>query len=261
MNNLTFQYLLKKYKPSATKRVFLGKSDGQRPICILTITDRIVQTLFLLIIDPVLDPFFDTSNFGFRKGKSAHQAVGLLSKALHHKPKRKKNKPTKAYFVNTKHVLKIAIKQFFDKVDHFWLLNHYPFPAKFVHILKGWLKTDVSYNNFTETVTQGFTQGSVIGPSLANFTLNELEKLVKPYQKTAFSQEKYNYKLKKFNLDYSKGNSNVRISLTAKIIRFADDFIIVTNDLKTAQIIKQKIEKFLVTRGLQINENKTLLLP
>lgn len=262
MNNLTFQYLLKKYKPSAIKRVFLAKSDGGlRPIGVLTVNDRIVQTLFLSIIDPVLDPFVDTTNFGFRKGRSAHQAVGLLSKALHHKPKRNKNKSTRAYFVNTKHVLKIDIEQFFDKVDHFWLLNNYPFPTKFVHILKAWLKTDVSYHNSTETVTQGFPQGSVIGPSLANFTLNGLEKLVKPYQKTAFSQEKHNYKLKKFNVDYSKGNTNVRIQLTARIVRFADDFIIVTNDLKTVQIIRQKIKEFLVIRGLQINENKTLLLP
>jgi hypothetical protein len=65
--------------------------------------------------------------------------------------------------------------------------------------------------------------------------------------------------LKKFKVAYSKGNSNVRIQLTARIIRFANNFIIVTNDLKTVKIIRQEIEQFLVARGLEINEN--LLLP
>jgi retron-type reverse transcriptase len=121
LNNLTFQYLLKKYKPITIKqRVFLAKSENcQQPIATLTVNERIIQTLFLLTIDPVLDPFTDTTNFAFRKGRTAHQAIGLVSRALHHKPKRKKkNKSTKPYFVNTKHVLKMDIKQFFSKAGH-----------------------------------------------------------------------------------------------------------------------------------------------
>ena len=259
LKNLTFQFLLKKYQPSTIKRVFIPKNGGSlRPIGILTITDRIVQTLFLLIIDPIFDPFCDVSNFGFRKGRSAHQAIGLVSKALHHKPTRK-NKRT--YFINTKHILKIDIEKFFENVDHSWLLSNYPFPTKFMHILKAWLKMEINYHNYTSTVSHGFPQGSVIGPSLANFTLNGLEELIKPYQKTAFSEEKHKYKLKKFGIDYSKGDSNVRIQITTQIVRFADDFIIITNHLKAAQIIKQKVEKFLAIRGLQTNKNKTLFLP
>ena len=120
---------------------------------------------------------------------------------------------------------------------------------------------EINYHNYTSTVSHGFPQGSVIGPSLANFTLNGLEELIKPYQKTAFSEEKHKYKLKKFGIDYSKGDSNVRIQITTQIVRFADDFIIITNHLKAAQIIKQKVEKFLAIRGLQTNKNKTLFLP
>jgi len=111
---------------------------------------------------------------------------------------------------------------------------------------------EIVFSNFPE---------SIIGPSLLNFTLIGLEKLVKPYQKTAFSEEKHSFKLKKFNIDYPKKNSNVRKTLTAQIICYLDNFLIITNDLKTAEIIKQKVEAFLSERNLKLNKNKTVLLP
>ena len=108
-----------------------------RPIGILAIQDRLVQTLFLLTIDPILDCHDDKSNFGFKKGRHQHQAIGLLSKKLHHKITNKKHN-NKKYFINSKHILKIDIQKFFDSVNRTWLLNNYPFPTRFKKILSLW---------------------------------------------------------------------------------------------------------------------------
>jgi len=261
INNLKFQNLLSNYKPLPIKKFFLNKNcDNVKPIYILTIIDRIIQTLFLLVIDPVIDPYYDKFSFGFRKGRNVHQAIGLISKSLHHKLTQNKKKDSRTYFVNTKFILKGNIEQFFESVNQTLLLENFPFPLKFFHIFKYWLKIEITYHNSMEIVFSNFPE-SIIGPSLLNFTLIGLEKLVKPYQKTAFSEERYSFKLKKFNIDYPKKNSNVRKTLTAQIICYLDNFLIITNDLKTAEIIKQKVEAFLSERNLKLNKNKTVLLP
>jgi len=105
----------------------------------------------------------------------------------------------------------------------------------------------------------GFPQGSVIGPSLANFTLNGLEDVIKVSQRTRFSEEKYQYWLGK-GFDFKPGNSNVRKSLISTIVRFADDFIIVTNDKMEAELILKNIKEFLSIRGLKLNDTKTEIL-
>jgi len=118
INNLKFQNLLSNYKPLPIKKFFLNKNcDNVKPIYILTIIDRIIQTLFLLVIDPVIDPYYDKFSFGFRKGRNVHQAIGLISKSLHHKLTQNKKKDSRTYFVNTKFILKGNIEQFFESVN------------------------------------------------------------------------------------------------------------------------------------------------
>ena len=110
-------------------------------------------------------------------------------------------------------------------------------------------------NNLEQSIT-GFPQGSVIGPSLANFTLNGLESVIIPSQKTAFDEENYSLLAAEDKI-YEPGNSKVRKTLRSSVIRFADDFIIICNGEKQAELLQNKIKIFLAHRGLKINDDKS----
>ena len=249
---------LKFYESDPIKRVFIPKGSGAdlRPLGIPTIKDRIAQTLFVQVLEPIIDPHADYYSFGFRKGRNAHQAIGMLSKLLAYKPKSSKKNSNKRYFVHSRFVINIDVKQFFDKVNHEWLLENYPFPTKFIHILKGWLLSAIIFQGEHEIPLTGFPQGSVIGPSLANYTLNGLEKIIIPTKKTAFDSNKFDYYAKQGH-HYKKGSSIVRKTLSSSIVRYVDDFIIVVNDETEARTINNNIKLFLAERGLECNSSKS----
>lgn len=251
---------LKHYKVDQIRKVYISKGNNDfRPLGIPTIKDRIVQTLFVQILEPVIDVHADNNNFGFRKGRNPHQAIGLLSKLLCLKPAHQKRHNDKRYFTHSKYILNIAIEKFFDKVHHDWLLKNYPFPSNFVNILEDWLSGEIIYQSEYETPVSGFPQGSIIGPSLANFTLNGLEKETVPNKATAFDEEKFNYYESK-GLTYSKSSSTVRKTITCFTVRYADDFVVVVNDREQAKIINDKIDAFLQERGLNKNPIKSKVL-
>ena len=126
-------------------------------------------------------------------------------------------------------------------------MRNYPFPNNFVNILRDWLSGEIIYQGEYETPISGFPQGSVIGPSLANFALNGLQDITVPNKVTAFDEEKFNYYVSK-GLTYNKSSSIVRKTLTSSIVRYADDFIVVVNDKEQAEIISDKIDIFLQER-------------
>ena len=251
---------LKHYKVDQIRRVYIPKSKNEtRPLGIPTIKDRIVQTLFVQVLEPIIDVHADNTSFGFRKGRNPHQAIGLLSRLLSVKPAHQRRPNDKRYFTHSKYILNIEIEKFFGKVNHDWLLKNYPFPNNFVNILRDWLSGEIIYQSEYETPISGFPQGSVIGPSLANFTLNGLEKITVTNKSTAFEEKKFNYYVSK-GFIYNKSSSIVRNTLTSSIIRYADNFIVVVNDKDQAEMISDKIDTFLKERGLNKNPIKSKVL-
>ena len=142
---LTQDQLLQ-YKPSPVRLVRIQKvrskrsKNNYRELGIPTIGDRIVQTLFVQVIEPIIDPHADKFSFGYRKGRNAHQAIGELTKVLYFKPYNKRinfKMERRRYFIHTKFVIQVYIEGFFDSVNQEFLIKNYPIPVKYINILKG----------------------------------------------------------------------------------------------------------------------------
>lgn len=101
------------YKSSPVRIITIPKVGSNKPreIGIPTIYDRIVQKLFLLVLDPIIDVHSDRSSYGFRNGRNAHQAIGRIASVL-------SKKTTNKYIVQDKYILKFDIKNFFGSVSH-----------------------------------------------------------------------------------------------------------------------------------------------
>jgi len=130
---LRFNQLLK-YRASPIRQVFIPKSGKTElmSLGILTISDRCMQTLFVLLLDPIVEATSDDFSYGFRQGRNAHQAIGDLSNHLRIKPHQKRPKMCSRHsFSHSKYVYSFDIKDFFNNVSNDWLVENVPIPFRF----------------------------------------------------------------------------------------------------------------------------------
>ena len=150
------------YQPAPVKLVEIPKSGGQgtRPLGIPTVSDRIAQMVVVLVLEPIVEPIFHKDSYGYRPGRSAHQALDQSRKRCW----------------QYDWVLDMDIKAFFDNIDHDKLLSalRRHTDQKWVMLyIERWLK--VSYQTASgECIrrNKGVPQGSVIGPLLSNLFLH-----------------------------------------------------------------------------------------
>ena len=161
------QLLRGEYRPSPIRRVDIPKPDGgTRQLGIPTVLDRFVQQSLLQVLEPLYDPTFSASSYGFRPGKSAHQA---LEAATEH--------------VSAGHnwVVDLDLEKFFDRVNHDILMSRLAKrigDKRVLHLLRLYLQAGILTDGVVVGRDEGTPQGGPLSPLLANILLDDLDKML-----------------------------------------------------------------------------------
>ena len=215
-------------KGKALKRVWIPKPGRKekRGLGIPTIEDRARQALLKLALEPEWEAKFEPNSYGFRQGRSCHDACGAIYASIKQK---------------SKWVLDADISKCFDRIDHKVLLRKLNTTPMLARQIRAWLKSGVLDRGDWMPTEEGTPQGGVISPLLANIALHGLEEYIKQWAET-------------WNV---KGVSPKSKRLQISVIRYADDFVVLHKDKTIVQQAKELIEQWLNGIGLELNENKT----
>ena len=215
-------------KAKPTRRVWIPKpgTEEKRPLGIPTIYDRALQALVKLALEPEWEANFEPNSYGFRPGRSSQDAVAAIFSAIRYQ---------------AKFVLDADIAKCFDRINHKTLLKKVNTSPTLRRQIRAWLKAGVMDGNKLFPTSEGTPQGGIISPLLANIALHGMEYWIQ----------------KAFPKKDTKRNGKYFRFASPYVIRYADDFVILHEEITVVQRCQQIISEWLKDLGLELKPSKT----
>src|SRR5215470_13653585 len=214
------------YRAQPSRRVYIPKADGrQRPLGIAALEDKIVQQSVVTILNQIYEVDFKGFSYGFRPGRSPHQALDALTVGIQRK--------------RVNWVLDADIRGFFDNMSHEWTMRfveHRVADSRILRLIQKWLQAGVSEDGQWSETKVGTPQGAVASPLLANVYLHYVFDLwVEVWRKKV-----------------AKGD--------VIVVRYADDLVVGFENRAEAERFLKAFRERLAKFGLELHPEKTRLI-
>lgn len=261
------------YKPSPVRRVLIpkvGQPGKFRPLGIPTVTDRVIQAAVKNILEPIFEADFYPSSFGFRPGKSAHEALEYIRRLLLPRVERETGSR-----LSYQWAVEGDIKGCFDNIDHHNLMDRLRRrigDGKVLRLVSAFLRAGIMSDGVLRPNGTGTPQGGILSPLLANIALSAIEEKYEHHAWPRHEVKTNTVAATALRATQNRTYDRSRGRTVLMPVRYADDFIVFvcapqgpTQDQRAQEIAQtEKAEIATALRAelrLELSESKTLITP